>query len=99
MNAGQIFAMTGGTRRHNRLGEGPCAAYTAAVNVRFQINADELPLTPVCRTRVSRHLVRRSEEIRRHRTPGGIECVLSSGVSANVQHRWIGVAPDVPCMG
>jgi Uma2 family endonuclease len=51
--AGQIFAMTGGTRRHNRiasrifnaidnhLGEGPCEAYIADVKVRFKINTDE----------------------------------------------------------
>jgi Uma2 family endonuclease len=51
--AGQVFAMTGGTRRHNRiagrifnaidnhLGEGLCEAYIADVKVRFQINTDE----------------------------------------------------------
>jgi Uma2 family endonuclease len=51
--AGQIFAMTGGTRRHNRiagrlyiamdshLGAGPCEAYIGDIKVRFKINADE----------------------------------------------------------
>jgi Uma2 family endonuclease len=56
--AGQIFAMTGGTRRHNRiagrlynaidshLGAGPCEAYFADVKVRFEINTDEYVYYP-----------------------------------------------------
>lgn len=56
--AGQIFAMTGGTRRHNRiggrlynaidshLGEGPCETYFADVKLRFKINADNYVYYP-----------------------------------------------------
>lgn len=56
--AGQIFATTGGTRRHNRLagrlynaiddhlGAGPCEPYIGDVKVRFRINTDEYVYYP-----------------------------------------------------